>query len=246
MIFLSGLPRTGSTLLTSILSQNPDIHTEGNSALCQLMWDMKVSCETNARQQLSANSRISTQKDLLSEMPNLYYKNVEKLIIVDKCRSWTLPANMKLIKDYITDKPKVIVMVRPLKEIVKSYLYVNKINNKYISVETLLEEGSDFIMRSLTGVKLAMEENNGEFLFVNYSELIETPQETLKNIYEFCEIPLFNHTFDNIININPENDEEYNIPGLHSIRKTLGYRKIDIELSQEEEEKINQLSLSTD
>ncbi len=28
MIFLSGLPRTGSTLLTSILTQNPDIHAE--------------------------------------------------------------------------------------------------------------------------------------------------------------------------------------------------------------------------
>ncbi len=38
--FISGLPRTGSTLLSSILYQNPLIHTEGNSALCQLMWDI--------------------------------------------------------------------------------------------------------------------------------------------------------------------------------------------------------------
>ena len=44
---LSGLPRTGSTLLSAILYQNPKIHAEGNSGLCQLMWDLEVSCKHN-------------------------------------------------------------------------------------------------------------------------------------------------------------------------------------------------------
>jgi hypothetical protein len=34
MFFLAGLPRTGSSLLTNILSQNPDILSEGSSGLC--------------------------------------------------------------------------------------------------------------------------------------------------------------------------------------------------------------------
>jgi hypothetical protein len=33
MFFLAGLPRTGSSLLTNILSQNPDILSEGSSGL---------------------------------------------------------------------------------------------------------------------------------------------------------------------------------------------------------------------
>ena len=36
-VCLSGLPRTGSTLLSAILSQNPLIHAEGNSAVSPLM-----------------------------------------------------------------------------------------------------------------------------------------------------------------------------------------------------------------
>ena len=70
IFFLSGLPRTGSTLLTSILSQNSNIHTEGNSALCQLMWDMQVSCETT--QQIS--NKPGLQDKLISEIPNIFYE----------------------------------------------------------------------------------------------------------------------------------------------------------------------------
>ena len=43
-IGLSGLPRSGATLLSAILDQNPEIHAEGSSAVCQLMWDVHKSC----------------------------------------------------------------------------------------------------------------------------------------------------------------------------------------------------------
>ena len=56
-VFLSGLPRTGSTLLSAILSQNPKIYSEGNSAVCQLMFDMQQSCINKAKEQLIANKR---------------------------------------------------------------------------------------------------------------------------------------------------------------------------------------------
>jgi len=57
--FISGLPRTGSTLLSSILYQNPLIHAEGNSALCQLMWDNYISCLCNSKEQLIANNKLN-------------------------------------------------------------------------------------------------------------------------------------------------------------------------------------------
>ena len=70
---LSGLPRTGSTLLSAILSQNPEIHAEGNSAVCQLMWDMQQSVVNS--EQLKANN-----KDLLDALvktiPHTYYADV--------------------------------------------------------------------------------------------------------------------------------------------------------------------------
>ena len=102
-VCLSGLPRSGSTLLSALLSQNPTIHAEGNSAVCQLMWDMYESCTNKASEQLKANNRHATIRDLISQLPQIYYKNIpkEKQIVVDKCRSWTIPINIALLKEYI-------------------------------------------------------------------------------------------------------------------------------------------------
>ena len=77
-VCLSGLPRAGSTLLSAILSQNPLIHSEGNSAVCQLMWDMEKSLINNCGEQINANNRQSTVNDLISNIPYIYYKNNDK------------------------------------------------------------------------------------------------------------------------------------------------------------------------
>ena len=80
-ICLSGLPRSGSTLLSAILSQNPLIHAEGNSAVCQIMWDLQQSCTTTAKEQLSANNRMNTMSDLISSVPHIYYKQDRKSVV---------------------------------------------------------------------------------------------------------------------------------------------------------------------
>ena len=226
--FLSGLPRTGSTLLTSILSQNPEIHTEGNSALCQLMWDMQVSCWNTEQLQ----NRPDIQGELITSIPEIFYKGVEGNIL-DKCRSWTMPANMELIDKYITKSPKIVVMLRPITEIVKSFVFIRKMNNWENPEVGLLDEGSDPIMRSLDGIKYSKSINNGQFLYVWYSELVDQPKETINKIYDFCGWNKFKHNFESITNPNPEQDELLNMIGLHDIRPELSKRKIEVELSDE-------------
>jgi sulfotransferase len=228
IFFLSGLPRTGSTLLTSILSQNLNIHTEGNSALCQLMWDMKVSCETT--QQI--NNKPGLQDKLISEIPNIFYENTSGYII-DKCRSWTMPANLDLIEKYITKTPKIIVMVRPIIDIVKSFVFIRQMNNWKDPEVGLLDDGSEPIMRSLIGVRYAKQINTGQFLFIEYDDLINNTKNTLDNIYNFLGLPTYSHNLDNIINLNSEADEELNMIGLHDIRSTITRRSVDVKLSKE-------------
>ena len=156
-VALSGLPRTGSTLLSSILSQNPEIHAEGNSAVCQLMWDMQQSVANS--EQIKANNKDLINK-LVKPIPETYYSDVKKPIVVDKCRSWTLPANMEILNRYFNNKPKVIVLVRPLVEIVASFMSLRK-KNGWQDLETgLLNDGSEPIMRSLAGVEWARKNNN--------------------------------------------------------------------------------------
>jgi sulfotransferase len=224
-IALSGLPRTGSTLLSAILDQNPDVHAEGNSAVCQLMWDMQQSCEGAASEQLQANDRQATQDDLVRAIPAIYYKDTKATHIVDKCRSWTLPANMDMLRRYVTDNPKVIVLTRPVDEIVQSFVRLRKDNGWTGDLEgDLLIPDSEPIMRSLNGVKHAQANNNGEFLFIEYAQLVDDTAEVIDSIYEFCEWEPFAHTLTEIENNHPENDLVYGLIGQHEIRPTIGAR----------------------
>lgn len=234
-IGLSGLPRSGSTLLSSILSQNPDIHAEGNSAVCQMVWDLDQSCDINCKEQLNATNRQQTQFDVISSIPHIYYKDVTKSIIIDKCRSWTLPANLFLMQKYITANPKVIVLERSLIDIVKSFVNLRKENNWKGNLEKeLLDENSEPIVRSLNGVKWAKENNgNNTFLFIQYDDLINDTKETINKIYSFINEPIFEHDLNNIINKHPEDDKVYNMIGQHDIRPTINKRQINIELTQE-------------
>ena len=234
-VCLSGLPRTGSTLLTSILSQNPEIHAEGNSAVSQLMWDMRISCLTSSSERLVANNRLSTMDDLLREIPKIYYKDVKDKIIIDKGRTWTLPGNFELLKKYIDDDIKLIVMERPVTEIVKSFVKLEKEHDPFYNDESseFLKPGADPIMLALQGLNWAKKNNEkNNFLFIKYHDLVKNPQETIEKIYEFCGWEHYEHDFENIVCKYPENDAAYKIPGLHKIRPNVGFKKNEIELSQ--------------
>ena len=232
IVFLSGLPRTGSTLLTSILSQNEQIHTQGNSALCQLMWDTQVSCENT--QQIK-NSPDVTHR-LMEAIPSIFYDGIDKHII-DKCRSWTLPANLELIDKYITKSPKIIVMLRPILDIVKSFVYVRTLNGWKNPEAGLLDDGSEPIMRSLNGVKHAKSIDSGQFLYLCYDDLVNNPKQTINKVYDFCGWEKFDHQFVDIKNLRPERDDLLGLLGLHDIRTSLSRRAINVELSGELYEK---------
>lgn len=220
-VALSGLPRSGSTLLSAILHQNPDIYAEGNSAVCQLMWDMQQSCETTSKEQLDANYRYDTAYQLVKAIPDIYYQNTTRPIVVDKCRSWTLSANQDLLRRYITDTPKTIVLTRPIDEIINSFASLYKLNNKPFDASKYLQEDSEPIMRSLRGVEWAKQVNQGEFLFIDYAELVTDTNKVLNKIYSFIGAERFEHDLENVENTLPENDAVYGLLGMHDVRKTI-------------------------
>ena len=219
-VCLSGLPRAGSTLLSAILSQNPLIHSEGNSAVCQLMWDMEKSFINNCGEQINANNRQSTVNDLISNIPYIYYKNNDKneKIVVDKCRSWTLSENVALLKKYIDSNIKIIILERPLLEVVNSFVKIYNKNNKIIDIERLFDYNTEPIMRSFEGNVNAKKNNqDNNFLFITYKELITDTQTTLKKIYDFCNWTYFEHNLKNIVPKYKENDTIYNLNGFHDV-----------------------------
>ena len=193
--------------------------------MCQLMWDMQQSCEFNATEQLQANYRQETQDDLVRAIPAIYYKDTTATHIVDKCRSWTLTPNMDMLRRYVREDPKVIVLTRPVEEIVESFVRLRRSNGWQGDLESdLVIPDSEPIMRSLNGVQWAQDNNNGEFLFIEYADIVESTSDVVASIYEFCGIEFFAHDFDNVTNNYPEDDSVYGLQGQHEIRAKIGAR----------------------
>jgi hypothetical protein len=200
------------------------------------MWDMQVSCWNT--QQIQNKPKIVDE--LLTSIPKTFYDGIEGNII-DKCRSWTLPANLELIDKYITKSPKIIIMLRPIVDIVKSFVLVRDMNGWSNPESGLLDDGSEPIMRSFDGIKHAKSIDSGQFLYLWYDDLVNNPEQTINKVYDFCGWEKFNHQFDNIKNLTPERDDLLGLLGLHDIRPKLKRREVKVKLSDELYEKAIQL-----
>jgi sulfotransferase len=218
IVLLAGLRRTGSTLLQNLLAQNPTVYTEGNSALCQVMWDTKLSCEHNAREQLiGVGKDISFKNDLLKGISNVYYPDVKGKTIFDKCRPWVNEANIDMARKFIDNDIKSIVMVRPLDEIAASYARVMSENNIEFLYETLFDEHGAF-MHEFSATYYAAKTKDPSFLFVSYDDLVNKPQKTLSAIYSHLGMQEFIHNTHKIKQVVFEDDERNNMRGMHDIR----------------------------
>lgn len=174
---------------------------------------------------------VRTVRQLLRQFAASFYADTAQPIVVDKCRSWTLEPNVKLL-EAMTDDPKVIVMVRPLEQVVASLVAARRKAGWEGDIEAqLLRDGSEPIMRSLAGVEWARMNNDGKFLFVEYDDLVDRPEQTLARIYAFCRWQPFAHNFTDITNANPEPDHVYGIEGFHEVRPTLSRRAVNANLS---------------
>lgn len=229
-IFLSGLPRSGSTLLSAILSENSMFHVEGNSPLCQIISDMDDSISYRCNEQIDANNKRETMINIIKQIPDMYYDNkqVNSKIIIDKCRSWTLTQNIKLIEKYICKEPKIIILYRNITEIINSLKLVYFENKKPIDIERWFDEETDPLMLPLKGL-IQLKDNN-KFLFINYDDLIMDTKKIIEKIYKYIEEPYFEHDFSNIKMKNPENDDIYGLKDFHKVYSFIKKEKKEINL----------------
>ena len=219
LYFLSGLPRSGSTLLTTLLYQNPLIHTEGISALCDVMWQTQQSF---SQQAILANHRQEHAHQMVADLPAHYYSNVTRPVVIDKCRAWTMEANVQMLREYVTPQPKIIVLTRNPADIIASFKLLFERNNRDdFETSGTIEEYN----RNIMGVAMAQDANDSNtFLFVEFEDLICNTQHELNRIYEFLDMESFQHDLANIVTMNPEDDSVYGLHGMHDVRRTIGKR----------------------
>ena len=128
--FMAGLPRSGGTLLSSILNQNPEI-------LCSQSPMADLLNEINVSQSFYNYFVLDILKDnyfafFKNSIESFYSINNEKYII-DRNRIWGTPYHESLLTRVLGDNPKIIHPIRPLKEIITSFIVMARENeNNYI------------------------------------------------------------------------------------------------------------------
>lgn len=228
--YLSGIPRSGSTVLATIVSQNPEIYTTPTSPMLDLiLLNIENWTRVSATQKLHHPDQL---KNILQGIYEYTYKHVEQPIVLDKHRAW--PRNISLITNITKQKPKIICTVRDIPEVLASFIsilekngnsYIDKdliANNKPVTNTTRCRQlWEKYVSVPWTSLKLGFENYRDCLHFVDYKEITETPEQAIDGIYKFLELKPYKHRFSNLNNPQPENDEAYGIKGLHDIRPEL-------------------------
>ena len=118
--FLSGLPRSGSTLLGAILNQNPDIYSSATSPVLNLMKNFD-DFYTNIIDNHFPKEEF--RKKTLTRIWNDWYSDIDSPIIIDKERFW--PSSLTKA-GIITKDIKIICTVRSILDILSSFILLNR------------------------------------------------------------------------------------------------------------------------
>ena len=108
--FLSGLPRSGSTLLGSILNQNPEVYVSPTSPLLDLLC-LQNEALNRVTQQYTFDVE-NQSASIYTALPKAYYDSIKKPHIIDKHRAWA--RNVMPAKLHISENPRVICTNRPV------------------------------------------------------------------------------------------------------------------------------------
>jgi len=232
--FISGLPRSGSTLLAAILRQNPRFHAAMTSPVGQLF---NVMLNAMGAQNETALFIDETQKkELLASLFECYYRGHEdKAVIFDTNRLWCarLPALLSLFPE-----AKVICCVRSVAWVMDSIeRLVRKNAFEPSRLFATAEERATVFSRvdalahrdrmvgfAWSALKEAYYGEHGRSLLIlEYDILVQRPTETLKLLYEFLGEPSFRHDFETVEYAEPAFDAQLATPGLHTVERKVAF-----------------------
>ena len=233
LFYQSSLPRSGSTLLQNILAQNPDFYVTPTSGLLELVFGARLNY-TNSAEFKAQNSEVMKKAFLAFSRAGMeaYYGAItDKPYVLDKSRGWGV--HFDLLQMIFGEEPKVICMVRDLRQILASLEKKFRQNpDKYRAIEnhsnltgtTTLKRALIHLQSPPVGlaldrlVELHQRGWNKKVLFLRFEDLTTQPEQVLQRIYAYLGLPTFKHDFAKVIQVTQEDDEVFGIPGLHEIR----------------------------
>lgn len=231
--FISGLPRSGSTLLAALLLQNPRFHA-GMTSPVGALFDGMLS-QFSAGSEFAPVVDAATRRRLLRGLFDSYYADqlaasAPTQVVFDTNRMWCakLPALLDLFPDakviacvrnvaWVMDSMERLFRANPYE---KTRLFNDEAerNTVFSRVETLAQRNR-LVGFSWSAVKEAYYgAQAGSLLVVEYELFAQAPMKVLKLIYEFIGEPWFEHDIEHVSYDAPAFDAALGLAGLHRVR----------------------------
>jgi sulfotransferase len=228
--FISGLPRSGSTLLSALLSQNPRIHASMTSPVYTLFHALQRKMSQESEFSLFIDDR-QRSRILRACFEAYYHEIVGRRSIFDTNRLWT--TKIAALSHLFPDS-KVICCVRNVAWVVDSIeslvrrnsLEPSKLFNfdpggsVYTRAE-LITAATGMVGESLFALRESVYGDQADrLLLVRYETLTSDPLGTLAKIYEFTGLLRYDGHDPEHVEPSPgteEFDARLGMPGLHRI-----------------------------
>lgn len=231
--YISGLPRSGSTLLCTILNQNPVFHADISSPLARFVRSIVVESFASPGYKLQCDE-LKRYELIRSLVSTYYYDKPEKEVYFNTNRGWTALLG---ILDKTHPTSKIICCVRDINWILDSFELLFRKNpftvssmyspeeaetvysrcNALMSPGHTLRFAYDCLKEAITGPQ------KHNLLIVEYDQLANNTEQVMKALYNFIDQPYFKHNFSTVEGEYPAFDQEANIPDLHKIRKGVSF-----------------------
>ncbi|MBN1853477.1 MAG: sulfotransferase [Pirellulales bacterium] len=234
--FVSGLPRSGTTLLMNLLGQNPAHHVGPTSGLIHLMRAVKdrwPEC-----QEFQAQGLEVARSMVLGAMRGLFTGFYEEpltqgKIVFDKSRGWV--HYVELVESILGRPIRVITMIRDIRAIAGSWEKIYrrrgiefKMPDEDASTAMDTVEGrtqrilapDQVTGRSVARVRDALLRCPDRLVIVPYDQLTAEPSATMAAIHDALDLPPFDYNPDHVEQITHE-DDNYLGADLHSIRSKI-------------------------
>jgi sulfotransferase len=235
IFFQSSLPRSGSTLLQNIMGQNPDFYVTPTSGVLELVYASRANY-TNSPEFKAQDAELMKKGFTAfckGGVESYFNAITDKKYVMDKSRGWGI--HYGFLETFYPE-PKVVCMIRDPRSIYAS-MEKNFRKNQHLDSGivdhaqmqgTTTEKRID-IWTQGQPVGLAMERLyqvlkegiNKKMLFVKFEDLCRFPEQEMKRIYTYLDVPYYQHDFDNIEQITQEDDSVYGIYGDHVIKSKL-------------------------
>ena len=230
--FLAGLPRTGSTVLGTLLSQHPDLHPTRTSVVRdQLNYVKKFALGESPYYDVKDPN--SPCWGMMRGMLYGAYEHVTEEVVIEKDRGWA--ADTELVHTLTRERARVLSPVRDIAEIIASFVIISRKIGKQSKIEDELrlagrESNSwtlsrviweKYIYSSWRVFKAGYESHPECFLLMEYDDIVNNPKKTMDLITTYLDVSPWAPATTGLKNPNPENDRVYGMPGLHDVKTEL-------------------------